>query len=113
MGYAFALSLVVGLFAALIAMHRWIKRAEKTWTLVDQGFYLSVEYGYDTESRRTGAMAHSTSTVRFDVTVIRFSDGHTHVLRGRHSMPFASGTRMRILRNDLGVVRFEDDRLTP
>ena len=98
-------------FLGFVAFFIWYRRAEKRWSVIDQGFYLGVEYGYDTYVRSAAGMAnHSKTEVRFDVTVIRFSDGHTRVLRGRYSIPFSSGTKIRIVRNGVGDVCLEDAR---
>ena len=91
----------------------WIfqKTYRTEWKVLDQGFYLSVEYGYDTYTTSAAGMAnHSKTTRRFDVTVIRFNDGRTCVLRGRYPMSFPSGSLIRIMQNYWQGCRIEDGR---
>jgi len=87
------------------------ERLSKQWHQLDEGVYETAEYGYwvSAESRRSGAMVHTTRTEyrRIETTVVRFEDGRTRVLDGRHSMTCPRGACIRIMRNGLGRCRID------
>jgi len=71
---------IIGGIAAAIGMNKWKVAAE--------GKLAQVEY-----------VPHR--------TVVRFDDGSTFLTRDAMSMPFAPGTRIRIMENENGAHRFE------
>ncbi len=85
---------------------RWERKQATTWTAVAEGALARVEHGFRTESRRSGAMVHTTSYYRVPTTTIVFDDGQAFVLRGRPDLP-APGARIRVWRNGLGGYRLE------
>lgn len=99
---------IFGLFGlAMWLLVRWERKQANTWTVVADGEFDRAEYGYYTYARRSGAMVHTTSYHRMDVTTVYFTDGRSFVMNGRRDMPFPRGTKIRIDKNGLGGRRFE------
>ena len=83
------------------------KKQANTWKVLAEGEFHRAEYGYYEYSRRHGAMIHTTSYHRMDVTAVYLYDGRSYVADGRLDMPFPSGTEIRISRNGLGDTKVE------
>ena len=99
---------IFGLFGlAMWLLLRWERKQANTWTTVADGEFDRAEYGYYTYSSRSGAMVHTTSYHRMDVTTVYFQDGRSYAMNGRKDMPHPRGTKIRISRNRLGGHRLE------
>jgi hypothetical protein len=83
-------------------MARWERRQAETWHELARGAFDHAEYGDYTVTERSGAMVHHTSHRRIDVTVVVFNDGRSFPMRGRHDMPYPTGTKVIIDENEVG-----------
>lgn len=99
--YIIGLSILVIISMAIHFLRENDKRLSAQRFIVAEGVAKSVEYGCYTEwyTTRSGAMAHVTSkrARKMTCTVVRFDDGRSFVLDGRHDMPFPYGTRVRVI----------------
>ncbi|GEM_PF-2101390 len=108
-GIWLAVTIVDGLAAILflILSEKEGNRLAEEWIVVASGIYHHVVYGKHTESRRSGAMVHTTHYYEMKVTVLYFTDGRTCVLGGRRDIDFPSGTNVRVIENGLGQRKIE------
>lgn len=91
------------LFLVVLYIERKEKIAAKKWGVVREGVYNFVSYGADVYTKRSGAMAHTTTETRHPFTAIYFKDGSTYVCNGqRIGVDAPSGAEIEIWRNDLG-----------
>jgi hypothetical protein len=95
-------------------MIRYENKQANIWFNVAEGEFDHVEYGHWTESRRSGAMVHTTNYYKMTATAIFFTDGRSYILNGRKDVPFPKGTKVTIRENKLGnrkiVLAWQDYR---
>jgi len=101
----FALLLLIFAFAFFAVRHD--RKLAKIWETVAEGEFARAEYSHYYYSRRSGAMVHTTSHYRVDLTTIHFTGGLAIVARGHHELPYPVGTPIRIRRNKLGDFQIE------
>jgi hypothetical protein len=102
---------IFGLFGlAMWLLVRWERKQANAWTPVADGDLDRAEYGHYFALSRSGAMVHTTSYHRIDVTTVFFQDGRSYVMDGLKNMPYPRGTKVRIMRNGQGNHRL--DRLS-
>jgi hypothetical protein len=84
----------------------------KQWHFYDKGTYQEVVYGYDTYTRRSGSMVHTTHTYKMDLTAIYFRDGRTCMIKDqRLDMPYPTGTSIWLYQNGNGKIKVLDHEL--
>ncbi len=84
-----------------------VRHRRDDWKLVREGEFNYIVYGEYDYTKRVGSMVHHDEKVTMKTAAIYFTDGRTYVVDGRPSIPFPTGTHIRILENGLGDYRIK------
>ncbi len=97
-----------GCFAMImIPLYCTVQHRKDDWKTVREGEFSYIVYGEYDYTKRVGSMVHHDEKVTMRTAAIYFTDGRTYVVEGRPSIPFPTGTHIRILENGLGDYRIK------